>query len=451
MRVVATVVERRPLGGLVHDCLCLPLELLDLGGDRAAAGLELQQHRFRGLAEEPHLPPRRVVADPVAGDGKGGLPQELVALDDDEFVDGFVDDHVEAPEAAGPGFVDEPKRRLHVGRDHGGAAAAEGRDDCTLVSGSDLQLGEEELVACFGERARRRRNPLALGECPLERREPLARETGLLAQLHAAQLSRRRARRKPGPGRCVAQRLDERRRALAPQRQPLARALEPVEGGCCRLAPAGGVGELFLRAVPLREQLLELGLGSPLRMAGRRSPLRRLADPLVDHCQVESRECRLERGDLSAELLRPLRCARLERERSQPLLHLCLDVPGPRDVLPDPRELQLRAVAASLELPETCRLLHERAPLLGLRGEDLLDLALRDDGARCAAEADVRQQLHEVGAPNGGPVDQVLPLAAPVQATHDGDFRRQGGQRVVLVVEHELHLAVGRRLAGSRP
>ena len=305
-------------------------------------------------------------------------------------------------------------------------------------------------MACFGERAGCRRNAFALGERPLERGQTLAREPRLLPQLQAAQLSRRRARRKPRPRRGVTQRLDERRRALAPQLQPLARALEPVERGRRRLALAGGVRQFLLRAVPLGEQRLELGLRSPLRMVGRRPPLRRLADPLVDADQVESCECRLERGDLSSELLRPLRCARLERERSEPLLHLCLDVPRPRDVLPDPRELQLRAVAAPLELPETCRLLHERSPLLGLRGEDLLDLALRDDRARCAAEADVRQQLHEVGAPNGGPVDQVLPLAAPVQATHDGDFRGQGGQRVVRVVEHELHLAVGRRLAGSR-
>ena len=223
MRAVATVVERRPLGGLVHDGVRLPLELLDLGGDRAAAGLELQQHRFRGLAEEPQLPRRRVVADPVAGDGKGRLPQELVALDDDEFVDGLVDDHVEAPEAAGPSLVDEPKRGLLVGRDHGGAAASEGGDDGTLVSRSDLQLGEEELVACFGERAGRRRNAFTLGERPLERSEPLARETGLLPQLQAAQLGRRRARRKPRPSSrpgAATRRAQPRSRAAAPTARP---------------------------------------------------------------------------------------------------------------------------------------------------------------------------------------------------------------------------------------
>ena len=107
-------------------------------------------------------------------------------------------------------------------------------------------------------------------------------------------------------------------------------------------------------------------------------------------------------------------------------------------------------MTATLELPEPGRLLHERAALLGLRGENLLDLALRDDGARRAAEADVGQELHEVGAPDGGRIDQVLPLAAPVQAAHDRDLRRELGQRVVLVVQHELDLAVGSRRTAAR-
>jgi hypothetical protein len=111
-------------------------------------------------------------------------------------------------------------------------------------------------------------------------------------------------------------------------------------------------------------------------VVGRRSPLRRLTDPFIDPGQVESGQCRLERGDLSSQLLRPVGGARLERERTEPLLHLRLDVSRPRDVLSHARELQLRPVTAALELPEPGRLLHECAPFLGLRGEDLLDLAL---------------------------------------------------------------------------
>ena len=102
-----------------------------------------------------------------------------------------------------------------------------------------------------------------------------------------------------------------------------------------------------------------------------------------------------------------------------------------------------------LNFPKPSRLLDECAALLGLRGEDLLDLALGDDGACGAAEPDVCQQLHEVGAANRGPVDQVLPLAASVQAPHDGHLGGQVGQRVVRVVEHELDLAAGDRLPAS--
>jgi hypothetical protein len=140
-------------------------------------------------------------------------------------VDVLVDDHVEAPEAARPGLVDEPERGLLVGRDHGGGAASEGRYYGTFVSTIDLQLGEEQIVACLGEGAGRRRNALTLGERPPERSEALARETGLLAQLPAAQLGRRRARRKPGPARGLAQRLDEPGRGFATKLEPLSPAL----------------------------------------------------------------------------------------------------------------------------------------------------------------------------------------------------------------------------------
>ena len=124
MRPVPAVVQRRCLSRLVHDLFELPLELLDLGGDRPAARFELQQHRLSGLAEEPNLPRRRVVPDPVSGDCERRLSQQVVALDDDELVDGLVDDHVQASETAGPGLVDELERRSLVGGDDGGASAS---------------------------------------------------------------------------------------------------------------------------------------------------------------------------------------------------------------------------------------------------------------------------------------------------------------------------------------
>ena len=148
------------------------------------------------------------------------------------------------------------------------------------------------------------------------------------------------------------------------------------------------------------------------------------------------------------ELLRALGRGRLQRQRAQPLAHLVLDVARPLDLRRDARELQLGAVPAPLELAEAGRLLDERAPILGPRGEDGVDLALRDDRVHRAAEPDVGEQLDEVGAPHRRAVDEVLPLAAAHEAALDRDLAEVEllAEAAVLVVEDELDLAVlGRR------
>jgi len=56
---------------------------------------------------------------------------------------------------------------------------------------------------------------------------------------------------------------------------------------------------------------------------------------------------------------------------------------SPLDLLRDSGEFQLGAMPAPFELPETCRLLDERAAILWFRGEHLLDLALPHDRVHC--------------------------------------------------------------------
>ncbi len=107
---------------------------------------------------------------------------------------------------------------------------------------------------------------------------------------------------------------------------------------------------------------------------------------------------------------------------------------------------------ALLELAETGRLLDERPPILRLRCEDGVDLALRDDRVHRAAEPDVGQELHQVGAAHGSPVDEVLALAAADEPARDRDLREVelAAEATVGVVEEELHLAmVGRRVVAA--
>ena len=229
--------------------------------------------------------------------------------------------------------------------------------------------------------------------------------------------------------------------------EPLGGALQPVEACGCLLAAPGRADELALDAVALRKQGLELLAGAVPREACSLTPLVGLCPALLDLLQLELSDPRLDRADLAAQLLRPLRSGRLQRERAQALLDLGLEVARTLDVDRDPGELQLRPVPSPLEAPEPGGLLDELAPFLGLRAEDLLDAALADDRAHLAAEPDVGEQLDEIRAAHRRAVDEVLPLTAAVQPAHERDLReRQLGQRAVLVVEEELDLAVvGRR------
>jgi hypothetical protein len=104
-------------------------------------------------------------------------------------------------------------------------------------------------------------------------------------------------------------------------------------------------------------------------------------------------------------------------------------------------------VAAALELPEPGGLLDERASLCRLRGEDLLDAALADDGVHPATETDVGQKLDHVGPAHVRPVDEVLALTAAREPPRDRDLGELERAVTVLVVEEKLDLGERRRLA----
>ena len=101
---------------------------------------------------------------------------------------------------------------------------------------------------------------------------------------------------------------------------------------------------------------------------------------------------------------------------------------------------------AALEAPEPGGLFDHRAPLLGLRAEDRLDLALADDRVHPAAEPEVGEDLDEVDPAHRSAVDEVLALTAAVEAAHG-----RGVQVVVVgggTAGVELALAAQARLCG---
>src|SRR5438270_288292 len=96
---------------------------------------------------------------------------------------------------------------------------------------------------------------------------------------------------------------------------------------------------------------------------------------------------------------------------------------------------------ARLEAAEPSSLLDQRAALLRLRREDRLDLALPDDRVHPLAEAEVGEQLDEIEPAHAGLVQEVLALAAAMEAARDGDLGEVDRERVIGVVEKELDLA----------
>ena len=228
--------------------------------------------------------------------------------------------------------------------------------------------------------------------------------------------------------------------------EPLGSALQPVEGGGRLLATTRGPDELALDAVPLHEQAFELLRGAVAGERGRLAAFAGLCPDILNTSQLELCDPCTNRADLDSQPLRPLSGSGLQRERPEPLLDLVLEVARALDVDRHTRELQLRPVPAPLEAPQPGGLFDKEPALLGLRAEDLLDAALADDRAHLAAEADVREQLHEIRPADRGAVDEVLPLPSAVQAPHERDLReRQLLERAVLVVEQQLDLAVLRR------
>src|SRR5262249_35844873 len=155
----------------------------------------------------------------------------------------------------------------------------------------------------------------------------------------------------------------------APQRDPLAARREPIERCRRPLAGAGGIRQLDLRAFARSDELGDAAVEHAARLGGRDAAFVGAGAALGERGEVERGDRRLETRDLLAELLRALGRGRLQRERAEALAHLVLEVACAIDLDADTRELQLRAVPAALEAPETCRLLDQLAPLDGLRVE----------------------------------------------------------------------------------
>ncbi len=213
---------------------------------------------------------------------------------------------------------------------------------------------------------------------------------------------------------------------VAPGLDPLALPALVGERALGLLAPGGDRGEQPLGLVALGAG----GEGTRLRL-GERGPCRARSVGRQRHAGLER---------LALDPLVQLGGLSLALQRAQPRARLALHVQRSRQVLLGPLQLQLGAAAALAVLPEPRRLLDHQAPLPWPREDDLLDLALGDDGMHLLAETGVREHLEHVHEPAARTVEPVLALAVTPELADDRDLGEVGGQRAVRVVDHDLHL-----------
>ena len=441
-----------------------------LGGECASPALELEQDGLCGLAHEPELAPRRVVAEALGRHRRRGDLEQLVERHDGklrhELLRRASCEHCQASEARCSSALQQREPDGRVVCEHGRRTRPQRGGDRALGARRDVEFGQGEASAVLREGASCRRQAFLLGQRLLERTNTLAHELCALGDGNTLALGGPRRVRSPGRleletgeialsfglvahrRRLGAEALEQRGRRLRPQLEALAAALEPVPRRHRRLSPTRRVGQLVLGARAVGQQALQPPLSSPLRERSRVTALLRFGAARARLGEVELRDPCAQPCDLGAELLRALGGRRLQRQRAQALAHLVLDVARTLDLNGDASELELGTMPPALELPEPGRLLHERTPVLGPRGEDLLDLSLADDRVHRRAEPDVGEDLDQVGSPHGGPVDEVLAFRATDKPARDRHLREvEVGPDAVLVVEDELDLAVLRGLA----
>ena len=142
--------------------------------------------------------------------------------------------------------------------------------------------------------------------------------------------------------------------------------------------------------------------------------------------------------------------AGLRADAPQAAFHFVDDVGQPQQVLLDPLQPPQGFDLLELEAADAGRLLEDHAAVLGRRLQQHVDLALLDDAIGLRAQARAGQQVANVAQAAGIAIDQVLALAAAVDAAGDVHLRRIDGQQAVGVVERERDLGGVHRPAGGR-
>ncbi len=248
---------------------------------------------------------------------------------------------------------DQARRRLALHREARGTAAQLVRDRQRrlALSGSAGQLLfdaatlDEELVelrlrrslqrALGAEQPREHLPGTFCTRLALDRSDPcrLARFERRTLELRRLDTGIARVRRRVGE--IHAHAFEESRRRLAANTEPLGRTAEAVQHLHRLLALPCSVGELLFRTSALLEHGLELLLRRAPRHQRRGTPAAGFVEALVERLEIELGDACPQLRELAAQLLRALGGGRLQRKRTQPLLHLVFEVARALDLHAD--------------------------------------------------------------------------------------------------------------------
>ena len=132
-------------------------------------------------------------------------------------------------------------------------------------------------------------------------------------------------------------------------------------------------------------------------------------------------------------------------------LKLCQNIVDPQEVVLLAGELFEGHVLASLELDNTDCLIKEFSAVLRLVAQDLVDLALPDDGITFLADTRIIEKLMDIPQAAGRAVHEVLCLAAPVDPSGHRNFLIICGKLVVGIVQRDRDIGISHRFSRFGP
>ena len=104
-----------------------------------------------------------------------------------------------------------------------------------------------------------------------------------------------------------------------------------------------------------------------------------------------------------------------------------------------------------LVLYDTRRLIKKRAPVLGLVGEDPVDLSLSDNGVTLLADSGIIKKFIHVAQAADCPVEEIFTLTAPVNTAGDSHLPVIDGERAVSIIQRYGNISKAKRPARLCP